>query len=235
MTTGEPMRDHSNRTILLPYGAAVGLTALAALLRWLIDPLMGEHWATVTVFGAVAAAVWYGGYIPALVATVLGYFACNFLFMEPRGFIALKQPFSFVGLVLYLFTCSLIIGFGEALRAAQRRTREEQERLRTTLASIGDAVIATDTEGRITTINAVAESLTGWTQGEAVGKSLDAVFNIMNEETREAVENPVQRALKGRVIVGLANHTVLIRKDGTERPIDDSAAPIRDAQGHVLG
>jgi PAS domain S-box-containing protein len=235
MTTGEPMLDHTTRTILLPYGGAVGFTALAVLLRWLLDPWLGEHWATVTVYGAVAATVWYGGYRPALVAAVLGYLGCNSLFMEPRGFIALKQPYSAIGLVLYLFTCSLIIGFGEALRVAQRRIREGQDRLRTTLASIGDAVITTDTEGRITTLNAVAESMTGWTQAEAVGKPLDAVFRIVNEDTRKGVENPAKRALREGVIVGLANDAVLIRKDGTERPIEDSAAPIRDAQGRVLG
>jgi K+-sensing histidine kinase KdpD len=92
------------------------------LLRWLLDPLMGEHWATVTVYGAVAAAVWYGGYRPALVATILGYLACNYLFMEPRGHIALRHIYSSIGLALYLFACSFIIGFGEALRAAQRST-----------------------------------------------------------------------------------------------------------------
>ena len=105
--------------------------------------------------------------------------------------------------------------------------REQRERLRTTLASIGDAVITTDTEGRVTYLNAVAESLTGWTNAEAVGQPLDAVFRIVNEQTRQPVENPATRALREGVVVGLANHTVLIAKDGTERPIDDSAAPIR--------
>jgi PAS domain S-box-containing protein len=112
---------------------------------------------------------------------------------------------------------------------------DEKERLRTTLASIGDAVIATDTEGRITNMNAVAESLTAWTLADAVGKPLAAVFRIVNQKTGQEVGNPAQRALGEGVIVGLANHTILIRKDGTERPIDDSAAPIRDALGHILG
>ena len=120
-------------------------------------------------------------------------------------------------------------------RRAEHQVREQAERLRTTLASIGDAVITTDTEGRITNMNAVAESLTGWANAEAVGQPLDAVFRIVNEETRQPVENPATRALREGVVVGLANHTVLIGKDGTERPIDDSAAPIRDGEGHVVG
>jgi PAS domain S-box-containing protein len=112
---------------------------------------------------------------------------------------------------------------------------EERELLRVTLASIGDAVITTDTDGRVTSLNAVAAGLTGWTEQEAVGKPLDAVFRIVNEKTRDAVENPATRALRDGVVVGLANHTVLLAKDGTNRPIDDSAAPIWDASGRVVG
>ena len=98
--------------------------------------------------------------------------------------------------------------------------------LRVTLHSIGDAVITTDVDGRITYMNAVAESLTGWTHREAVGQSLDAVFRIVNEDTRQPVANPATKALRDGVVVGLANHTVLLQKGGGECPIDDSAAPI---------
>jgi PAS domain S-box-containing protein len=112
---------------------------------------------------------------------------------------------------------------------------EQKERLRTTLASIGDAVITTDTEGRVASMNAVAESLTGWTDADASGQALEVVFHIVNESTREAVESPVARTLRQGVIVGLANHTVLIAKDGTERPIDDSSAPIRSKEGAIVG
>lgn len=112
---------------------------------------------------------------------------------------------------------------------------EQAERLRTTLASIGDAVIATDAEGQITMMNAVAESLTGWKIEQAAGLPLKKVFNIVNETTRQLVESPVTRALREGIIVGLANHTVLIAKDGTEWPIDDSAAPIRCKEGQIVG
>ncbi|MCE9548706.1 MAG: PAS domain S-box protein [Planctomycetia bacterium] len=112
---------------------------------------------------------------------------------------------------------------------------EQAERLRTTLASIGDAVITTDMNGCISNMNAVAESLTGWTNADAVGLSLDVTFHIVNEETRQPVSNPAMRALKEGVVVGLANHTILISKDGTERPIDDSAAPIRCKEGVIVG
>lgn len=111
----------------------------------------------------------------------------------------------------------------------------ERERLRITLASIGDAVISTDAEGRITFLNGVAEHLTGWSSANAKAQPLPHVFQIVNEHTREEVESPAIRALREGVIVGLANHTLLIARDGTERPIDDSAAPIRDSAGGTIG
>jgi PAS domain S-box-containing protein len=112
---------------------------------------------------------------------------------------------------------------------------EQREWLRVTLASIGDAVITTDTSGNVTFLNPVAESLTGWSLADASGKSLTDVFNIVNEDTRKQVESPTVRALREGVVVGLANHTLLISRDGTERPIDDSAAPIRNAKEEVAG
>ena len=113
--------------------------------------------------------------------------------------------------------------------------QEQHEWLRVTLSSIGDAVITTDTKGCVTFLNPVAQSLTGWTLDEAAGVPLDTVFKIVNEETRRTVANPATRALREGLVVGLANHTVLIDKDGTERPIDDSAAPIRNPKGEIAG
>lgn len=123
---------------------------------------------------------------------------------------------------------------------AQRQETEEallaeRERLRITLASIGDGVICTDAEGRVTFLNGVAEALTGWPLAQATGQSLPEVFRIVNEQSRRPVANPALRALEEGVIVGLANHTLLIARDGTERPIDDSAAPICDSFGAMLG
>jgi PAS domain S-box-containing protein len=105
----------------------------------------------------------------------------------------------------------------------------------TTLASIGDAVISTDTQGRVTFMNAVAEVLTGWTLAGALMQPLIEVFNIINGNTRQKADNPVARVLKEGMIVGLANHTSLVRKDGTEVPIDDSGAPIKDTAGKTMG
>ncbi|HEX3359069.1 MAG TPA: CHASE3 domain-containing protein [Tepidisphaeraceae bacterium] len=114
--------------------------------------------------------------------------------------------------------------------------RERQRQLlQVTLASIGDGVIVTDTDAKITFINTIAEHLTGWSAAEAVGRSCIEVFDIVNETTRELVENPIAKVLRLGTIVGLANHTVLIRKDRSELPIDDSGAPIRDLDGTIRG
>lgn len=120
-------------------------------------------------------------------------------------------------------------------REVEKDLRAQREWLHVTLNSIGDAVIATDAEGAVTLMNPVAELLTGWKKVEAKGRPLTELFNIVNERTRQEAENPVEKVLKEGYVVGLANHTVLIARDGTERPIDDSAAPIRDSDQNLLG
>jgi PAS domain S-box-containing protein len=122
-----------------------------------------------------------------------------------------------------------------AQRQAEDAIAEQREWLETTLESIGDAVIATDMRGRVAFMNPVAEHLTGWRIHDARGQACTEVFKIMNEHTRAIVESPVTRVLAEGVVVGLANHTVLIAADGTERPIDDSGAPIRDRGGRIVG
>ncbi len=112
---------------------------------------------------------------------------------------------------------------------------QEKERLLVTLRSIGDAVIATDTDGKILLLNRVAEELTGWENEHAVGQPLQDVFNIINEYTREQCLNPVEKVLESGIVVGLANHTALISRDGSEKSIADSGAPIRDKDGNIIG
>ena len=117
----------------------------------------------------------------------------------------------------------------------ETRLRQSEEHLRTTLQSIGDAVITTDVDGRVGMLNRVAERLTGWCASEARGKDLSEVFHIVNSQTREQVVDPVEKVLRSAAIVGLANHTVLISSEGHEYHIADSAAPITDGSGAVRG
>jgi PAS domain S-box-containing protein len=117
----------------------------------------------------------------------------------------------------------------------EQQLREREQWLATTLKSIGDGVITTDTEGLVTFMNPVAEALTRWRLEEVIGNDLTRVFQTINEKTRAVVENPVLLALQQGITVGLENHTLLVTKDGAEIPIDDSAAPIKDEVGKILG
>lgn len=122
----------------------------------------------------------------------------------------------------------------ELARAVKELARE-RELLRTTLASIGEGVIATDTRGRVTYLNGMAETLTGWTSDAAEGKPLEAVFHVVSEETRKTFDNAALEAVEAESIVGRKTRGVLIARDGTERPVEDSTAPIQDGQGNVTG
>jgi PAS domain S-box-containing protein len=122
-----------------------------------------------------------------------------------------------------------------AQKHVEAELRQQREWFQVTLASIGDAVITTDTLGRVTFLNAVAEAKTGWQSADSRGLSLERIFNVVSEYTRQPVPNPIGRVLREGAIVELANHTVLIAKDGSEVAIEDSAAPIRDANGEISG
>ena len=117
----------------------------------------------------------------------------------------------------------------------EKDLRVAQEEFKTTLYSIGDGVITTDKKGAVKQMNPIAEQMTGWSEAAATGKSLDEVFKIINEHTRGKVVNPVDKVLREGVVVGLANHTLLISKDGKETPIADSGAPIKGQSGEILG
>jgi two-component system cell cycle sensor histidine kinase/response regulator CckA len=123
----------------------------------------------------------------------------------------------------------------EERRRAMEQLAAEKEKLAVTLASIGDAVVATDEEGRVTVLNPVAEQLTGWSAREAVGRPLPEIFGIVDELTCAPAANPVDRVLRDGRVVGISNHTLLVARDGTERPIADSAAPIRESDGQISG
>jgi len=146
--------------------------------------------------------------------------------------IYLANLVAIVGLVLLANYMRRELGLRER-HAQEIRTRDEWSRV--TLTSIGDAVITTDEEGAVTFLNPVAETLTGIDLAGARGRNILEVFPIVNEQTHKLVENPVQKVLEVGHLVGLANHTALLRKDGTHTPIEDSAAPIRDAHGELFG
>jgi PAS domain S-box-containing protein len=179
-----------------------------------------------------------------LPATVLGPLVLVFLTARGRDLGLYDEPFEtglfalavllFFALVLWRSASLLSAIDAQRVRAVEQHL-QEKERLAVTLRSIGDGVVATDRAGRITIWNAGAAALTGWRADEAVGRGLGEVLHLVNELTREPAPNPVDRVLREGVAVGLANHTVLVARDGAERAIADTAAPIRDAGGEVVG
>jgi len=219
----------------LPYLVAIAATLAAALWRVILGHWLGSDLPYLTFYGAIMASAWYGGLRPGLLATALSAAITTSFFLIPRIEATGLQASHVMGILIFAGTGWLISAGADALRRTREEYRLEAERLRTTLQSIGDGVIVTDAASRIVSLNAVAERLTGWSSHAASGRPLDDIFRIVHEDTRQPVDNPARRALHDGVIVGLANHTILIARDGTEWPIDDSAAPVRAADGTVAG
>ena len=162
--------------------------------------------------------------------------------IEHREFVSIVSAALFIGLAVALFTRERLHKVSRtydiALEELEQRSydvHESRQWLQTTLESIGDAVISCDIHGRVKFLNAVATGLTGWTSHDALGHPLSEVFHIVHEETREPAENPVDKVVRMKKVVGLANHTALISRQGREYVIDDSAAPILDARGEMSG
>jgi PAS domain S-box-containing protein len=227
--TEEGVRKH-----LIAYGGALAIMAAALLVRLPLSVILDGRRPYLTLFGGIALAVWFARWKPAAVAAVAGFIAAHYFLAEPITPPAFSA-FFIVEFLTFSFSAALIIFFGEAMHRARESTRRNFELVRITLASIGDGVIVTDANGDVQSLNAEAERLTGWRTAEVAGQPLANIFRIVNEETGKPVENPVEKVLRSGSVIGLANHTVLIARDGTTIPIDDSAAPIRDGDGPIFG
>jgi PAS domain S-box-containing protein len=232
------------------YAWAVGLTVLATLLRMALTPLVGAAMPFAVYFLVVILTAWYGGFGAAVLGTLLSAAAGTYFFVSP----ATTSPFllstradriTVFGFIVISVAAAFLLNLQrKTLRrlereAASRKTAEEAEReqrqwFETTLASIGDAVIATDAELRVIFMNRIAAGLTGWEPGEAKGIPLRQVFPVVNEQTGEEIDNPIDKVIREGVTVELANHTVLIAKDGRRIPLEDSGAPIQRG-GSPLG
>jgi PAS domain S-box-containing protein len=223
------------RSRLARYAMAALLAGLSVAARLALEPLWALNLPLITFYPAIVASALLGGFGPGMTTTLLCAAAADYFWMPPARSFAVSEPGDIVALVLFVGIGALISAVNHAWRRATDAAAAATERLRTTLTSIGDAVIATDTDGRITMMNPVAEALTAWTMANAAGRPLHEIFVIVNEDSRRPVESPVDKVFREGGICGLANHTMLITRDGREIPIDDSAAPIRTADGHTVG
>jgi PAS domain S-box-containing protein len=247
MTAQATPTDWRDR-VVVRYGIAALALLGSLLLRWALDPWLRESTPFVLLYGAVAVAVWCGGTGPALLTAAIGFAASAMLFAGER-FEGAWGMEHWLTLASYAFSAGLVILFGHALhrsrahaeaetercRVAEAEVKAERHRLQITLTSIGDGVLVCDTEGRVESLNPIAQSLTGWREDEARGRSLGEVFDIVSESTGLPVENPALRAMADGTIVGLANHTVLRTREGVTIPIEDSASPIVDDDGRLIG
>ncbi|NNJ09003.1 PAS domain S-box protein [Chloroflexales bacterium ZM16-3] len=182
----------------------------------------------------IILSAYVGGLGPGLFAVVLVALLTNYLLLPPYDTFAISSTIDSSRWLIMIIVGVLCSALSEGLHQARRSTEVSRQLYAVTLASIGDAVISTDTQGRVNFLNDEARVLTGW-GNDALGQHLDVVFPIVNEDTRASVESPVSKVLRTGAVIGLANHTLLIARDGREIPIDDSGAPIKDSQGHTLG
>lgn len=217
------------------YSLSISAVVLAFFIRLSLDAVWGAYQLPfITFFPAVVLAAWLGGFWPGALATVLSTIVVFLFWIEPRG-LTLANPVDAVALGVFGVTGMLISVLNGAWRQSAAAVFRSESRLRTTITSIGDSVITTDAHGNITRMNALAEELTGWREADAIAQPVDDVFKIVNEATRAAAFSPVREALERGTIAQLANHTLLIARDGREVPIEDSAAPIRDRDGAIAG
>ena len=228
-----------NRVITLRpvarYLAAIGVAGAAILMRVALDPIWGTQLPFITFFPAIMLSAWLGGLWPGITTTLLCGAAAAYFWVAPARSWAIAENSGLLGVLVFVAVGVVISALNEAWRRGVAAVLGSEGHRRVTLASIGDAVLTTDSRGRVTRLNSHAEMLTGWTSREAIGRPLHDVFVIVNEGSRQPASSPVDRVLREGVLSGLANHTILISRDGRETPIDDSAAPIRNEEGELIG
>ena len=224
---------------VVSYVLSMAALAAAVLLRWLLDPLMGDALPLVTLFGAVAVASRLGGYRPAVLVSLLGYVACEYLFISPRRSLSLGSlgdvlaVGNTVGLVAYLFTCGIIIGLGESARKAQADKTSQlltARLLASIVESSDDAIVSKSLDGIIQSWNAGAERLFGYSAEQAIGRHISLVI----PPERLAEEDDIVASLKAGKRIDHVE-TERVRSDGQRVQVSLTISPIRDASGVVIG
>ena len=210
---------------LMDYARAAALAVGARLLQWAVRPYIQQS-PFLLVTAAVLLAGWRGGWGPALVAITIGAIGVDLLFLPPTGVLSLTAR-DFGTVALFVLVGLIITWLNVSRQHALRAANEQQQWLQTTLRSIADAVIATDRKGRVQVLNSVAETFTGWSTQEAMGRPLDEVFHVVDEKTGERVVSPVDRVIREGRAIGLSNHTALISRSGLKYVIEEAGAPIR--------
>lgn len=249
------MRKVDTNKALTGYITAFVASVGIVIARYLLTPWLEDDGSLQLLIWPVLVSFWFGLF-PGLFATLICSLAGMYFFLEPINSFYVARDVDQFRLFIFSLTGVAISMAGmvkvrATTRAIERElslqeeikrretveelAREEHERLRVTMSSIGDAVITTDIYGRVDSMNPIAETFTGWPGIQANGLPIDKIFNILNKQTRERVDSPVKRVLAEGKIAEVATHTILKSRDGTERPIDNSAAPIIDDKRGLIG
>jgi PAS domain S-box-containing protein len=223
---------------LARYGVSLLAVAAAMLLRWPLWPLLGGELPFLVLWPVVMFSAWFGGLGPGLFATFLSTAAAAYFLLEPRSSLAVGKPTDLAGLGLFVSLGALSSVLFERVRRLRRQAEAllaQRERWRLSLDSIGDAVVSVDAGGRVDFLNPAAEALTGWPSALALGRPIETVLTLIDEDTLGPVESPVARALRAGTPVTLPGPTALVARDGARRPVEDSAAPIVAPGGRAVG
>jgi PAS domain S-box-containing protein len=213
------------------YASAVACTAVAAIITYALSPRLGSTVSPVFLVGVLFAS-WYGGLKPGLLSAFLSAVVCNFIFILPSGNLSWGAD-DFLRLITFMIAAVFVSSITLARHQAEETAREAEKQLAVTVKSIGDAVITTDASGRVTSMNAIAQSLTGWRQFEASGRHVESIIRIVDAEARCEVDTVVTRVLRDNVVLGVGGPVMMVTRDGSEVPVEQIATPIRDNQGQI--
>jgi len=230
------------------YGFALLLVTLATVIRVAFDPLLGDRFPLLAFFAAITLTAWFAGFGPTLLALVLSWFSADYFLLRHRDPLPIFEHKYQVGFAFFVVGLTIAL-LAELIRAAQRRAIKsevearralegrlaDREWLRITLASIADAVITTDSDGAVISLNPVAEQLTGWSSVDAAGLPLKQVFRTVEDTTNRSAERPLARVVQEAGVVLTDDHMLFITRDGQTRCVEQNAAPIKDDQGKIMG
>jgi PAS domain S-box-containing protein len=223
------------RSTVFSYVFAVVVSGLTLAARLNLVAWLGDRPVLVLFVLPIILSAYAGGLGPGLVATAVSTAGIYWFLLPPEHLLWFEGSVDLWQWIILMVVGILVSLLINALHRARNQAETMGQMHAVTLASIGDAVITTDARGRVTFLNGEAEQLTGWPHAEALGQPLPTVFRIINEATRATAENPVEKVFRTGAVADLANHTVLIARNGREYIIDDSGAPIRQADGRIIG